>query len=69
MLGEIPSEVLGQLDLTAEGRPDYDHIAEAIAGAKVVYLQRSRGYSLRPALSVADIAKIVDMQLIGNGSV
>ena len=51
----------GQLDLTAAGRPDYDHIAEAIAGAKVVYLQRSRGYSLRPALTVADIAKIVEI--------
>ena len=51
----------GQLDLTAAGRPDYDHIAESIAGAKVVYLQRSRGYSLRPALTVADIAKIVEI--------
>ena len=51
----------GQLDLTAAGRPDYDHIAETIAGAKVVYLQRSRGYSLRPALTVADIAKIVEI--------
>ena len=48
-----------QVDLTAEGRPDYDAIAAGITDARVVYLQRSRGYSLRPALSVADIAKIV----------
>jgi len=50
-----------QADLTADGTPDYDAIPEAIRGAKVVYLQRSRGYSLRPALSVADIAKIVEI--------
>lgn len=49
----------GQVDLTAEGKPDYDAIPAAITDAKVVYLQRSRGYSLRPALSVAEIAKIV----------
>ncbi|MBQ8922292.1 MAG: methionine gamma-lyase family protein [Oscillospiraceae bacterium] len=48
-----------QADLTAAGLPDYDAIPQAVQGAKVVYLQRSRGYSLRPALSVADIAKIV----------
>ena len=50
-----------QSDLTAEGRPDFAQIPEAVAGAKVVYLQRSRGYSLRPALSIADIAKIVEL--------
>lgn len=51
----------GQVDLTAEGKPDYDAISAAITDAKVVYLQRSRGYSLRPALSVAEIAKIVEI--------
>lgn len=49
----------GQLDLTAEGRIDYAAIPEAAAGAKVIYLQRSRGYSVRPALSVAEIRKAV----------
>lgn len=49
----------GQVDLKADGTPDYDAIPEAVKGAKVVYLQRSRGYSLRPALTVADIRKIV----------
>ncbi|MBR4200707.1 MAG: methionine gamma-lyase family protein [Oscillospiraceae bacterium] len=50
-----------QLDLTAEGRPDYDAIPQAVRGARVVYLQRSRGYSLRPALTVPDIRRIVTL--------
>ena len=50
-----------QLDLTSEGLPDYDHLPDAVRGAKVVYLQRSRGYSLRPALSISDIRRIVDL--------
>ena len=50
-----------QADLTAEGLPDYDAIPEAVRGARVVYLQRSRGYSLRPALSVADIRRIAEL--------
>lgn len=50
-----------QLDLTADGTPDYDAIPDAVKGAKVVYLQRSRGYSLRPALTVADIRRIVGL--------
>ena len=49
-----------QCDLTEDGTPDYAAIPHAVKGARVVYLQRSRGYSLRPALSVADIAKIVE---------
>ena len=51
----------GQVDLKADGTPDYDAIPEAVRGAKVVYLQRSRGYSLRPALTVADIRRIVEL--------
>ena len=50
-----------QADLTAEGLPDYDAIPEAVRGARVVYLQRSRGYSMRPALSVADIRRIAEL--------
>ena len=51
----------GQLDLTEAGIPDYDAIPDAVRGAKVVYLQRSRGYSLRPALTVAEIGRIVGL--------
>ena len=47
-----------QLDLLADGTPDYDAIPQAVEGVKVAYLQRSRGYSLRPSLSVETIEKV-----------
>ncbi len=49
----------GQVDLLADGTPDCDGITAALKGAKVAYIQRSRGYSLRPAFTVADIEKMV----------
>lgn len=49
----------GQVDLLADGTPDHERITEAVRGAKVTYIQRSRGYSLRPAFTVADIEKMV----------
>ncbi len=49
----------GQVDLKADGTPDYDAITEAVKGAKVAYIQRSRGYSLRAAFTVADIEKMI----------
>ncbi|MCM1530022.1 MAG: methionine gamma-lyase family protein [Alistipes sp.] len=49
----------GQVDLLEDGTPDLDGICEAVKGAKVAYIQRSRGYSLRPAFTVADIEKMV----------
>ncbi len=55
-----------QLDLKADGTPDYDAIPEAVRGAKVVYLQRSRGYSLRPALTVSNIRRIVEQTRTTN---
>lgn len=48
-----------QLDLMADGTVNYDAISEAVKGAKVAYIQRSRGYSLRPSLFVEDIERIV----------
>lgn len=57
-----------QVDLTAEGLPDYDAIPEAVRGARAVYLQRSRGYSMRPALSVADIRRIAEITRSVNPS-
>ncbi len=48
-----------QLELTADGKVDYNSIPAAVRGAKVAYIQRSRGYSLRDSLFVADIEKIV----------
>ena len=49
-----------QVDLNAEGEPDYDAIAKAAADPSVtaVMVQRSRGYEERKALSVEEIGKI-----------
>ncbi len=52
-----------QVDLK-DGRPDLEAIKEAVTKEKIklVYIQRSRGYSLRPSLSceeIGEIAKIV----------
>lgn len=49
----------GEVPLTAGGLPDLDAIAQAVPGAKVAYIQRSRGYSLRPAYTVEQIEEIV----------
>ena len=51
-----------QVDLKADGRPDLEAIAEAVkSNPKMVYIQRSRGYSLRPSLSVDEIGEIVSI--------
>ena len=49
------------VELTADGKPDLAAIEEAIRAKKpkMVYIQRSRGYTLRPSLSVAEIGEIV----------
>ena len=55
-----------QLDLTAEGKVDFNAIPAAVKGVKVAYIQRSRGYSLRDSLFVSDIEKIVKKVKEGN---
>ncbi len=48
-----------QVDLLPDGTPDYEEIERRISPEyKMIYLQRSRGYSLRPSLFVSDIEKI-----------
>ena len=49
-----------QVDLSADGGPDYEAIAKAAADSKVaaVMLQRSRGYEDRKALTIEEIEKI-----------
>ena len=49
-----------QSDLIDEKYPDYDEIARLAPKAKVAYIQRSRGYSLRPSLTVDIIGKIAE---------
>ncbi len=51
-----------QVDLGADGLPDIEAIAKRVKELKprMVYIQRSRGYSLRPSLSVERIGEIAD---------
>ncbi len=48
-----------QVDLLENGHPDIETIKKEVVGAKVAHIQRSRGYSFRPSLTVDEIGKIV----------
>lgn len=52
----------GQVDLKADGTPDIEAIKETLANEKpkMAYIQRSRGYSLRPSLTIDDIKILID---------
>ena len=52
-----------EVQLDSEGRLDYDKIKERLAEnpVKMVYIQRSRGYSLRPTISVDEIKRVVEI--------
>lgn len=52
-----------QIDLTADDQLDYDAIEKAAAkpDVRMVYLQRSRGYSLRHSLSVDEIGRVCEI--------
>lgn len=47
-----------ELPLLPDGSVDYDGIPAAVKGAKMAYIQRSRGYSTRPSLTIDVIKKI-----------
>lgn len=49
-----------QVDLLPDGTPDYAAIENSVKGAKVAYIQRSRGYSLRPAYTMEQIRKMTE---------
>ncbi len=51
------------VDLLEDGTVDYENVKNKLSetGYKAVYVQRSRGYSLRPTLTSAEIKKIVDI--------
>jgi cystathionine beta-lyase family protein involved in aluminum resistance len=49
-----------EIQLTNEGLVDFDKITEeTLKNIKLVLIQRSRGYSWRPALTIKDIEKII----------
>lgn len=48
-----------ELPLMNDGTVDINGIAKSVKDAKVAYIQRSRGYSLRPSLTIEKIEEIV----------
>lgn len=51
-----------QTELDKNGKPDMEAIEKALESKpKMVYIQRSRGYSLRPSLSVDEIGEIASL--------
>lgn len=51
--------VYEQVDLLPDGTPDYVELEREITkDCKMVYIQRSRGYSLRPSLTVAEVERL-----------
>ncbi len=47
-----------QIELLSDGTVDLDAVKQQVGNVQMVYIQRSRGYSLRPSLSVDTIGKI-----------
>lgn len=51
-------------------KPDLEAIAQAVNGdTSMVYIQRSRGYELRPSLTVEEIGEIVNVVKVENPNV
>jgi len=50
-----------QVDLLENGSADLEGISKSVEGAKVAYIQRSRGYSLRESLTIEKIAEIINV--------
>lgn len=51
-----------QVELGANGRPDLPAVVQALRdepAVKMVHIQRSRGYNLRPSLRVAEIGELI----------
>ena len=51
-----------QVDLLDDGTPDFDAIAQAVRDKRVrmAYVQRSRGYSLRPSINMDVMKRLID---------
>ncbi|MDR0946923.1 MAG: methionine gamma-lyase family protein [Ruminococcus sp.] len=58
-----------QVDLLPDGTPDLAEIFRKGRDAKVAYIQRSRGYSHRPALTISMISEIVSAAKNANPDV
>ncbi len=54
--------VYEQVDLLPDGTPNYQELEREITSdCKMLYIQRSRGYSLRPSLSVREIERLAQL--------
>lgn len=49
-----------QIDLLPNGHVNFGQISERARSCKVAYIQRSRGYSLRPSITVSEISEMID---------
>lgn len=49
-----------QIDLLPNGHVNFGQINELARSCKVAYIQRSRGYSLRPSITVSEISEMID---------
>lgn len=58
-----------QVDLLPNGKPNVAGIFNKVKDAKVAYIQRSRGYSLRPTLTLEGIAEVVNAVKNANPNV
>ncbi len=58
-----------KIELNDDGTPNLPEIANAAKTAKMIYIQRSRGYSLRPSLSIDKIRQICDTAKGSNPNV
>lgn len=56
----------GMVPLLEDGQPDYGKITERSKECKVAYIQRSRGYSLRPSLDIETIGRVIKAVRDGN---
>lgn len=54
------------IPLLSDGAPDYTEITKQASSATVAYIQRSRGYSLRPSLTIDVIEQIIKAIRAGN---
>ena len=55
-----------ELELLPDGGVDEKAVPTAVKGARVVYIQRSRGYSLRPSVDIAGISRLCQLAKKAN---
>ncbi len=55
------------IPLCKDGSPDFAAITKGVKGCRAAYIQRSRGYSLRPSYNVSVIEEICGAIRKGNG--